>query len=86
MRSRLAADRGRRRCTDDRRIAEAASDWTVKAGAANRIRETGWLKAWRSDAVEAAKREQALLTELASKAGCSTARPFPRSSRASCDL
>ncbi|MGH6754768.1 MAG: FAD-dependent oxidoreductase, partial [Bradyrhizobium sp.] len=39
-------------------------DWIVKAGAANRIRETGWLKAWRGDAVEAAKREQALLTEF----------------------
>ena len=39
-------------------------DWIVKAGAANRIRETGWLKAWRSDATEAAKREQALLTEF----------------------
>lgn len=39
-------------------------DWIVKAGAANRIRETGWLKAWRSDAVDAAKREQALLTEF----------------------
>ncbi len=39
-------------------------DWIVKAGAANRIRETGWLKAWRSDAVEAAMREQALLTEF----------------------
>ena len=24
-------------------------DWIVKAGAAERIRETGWLKAWRSD-------------------------------------
>jgi D-amino-acid dehydrogenase len=39
-------------------------DWIVKAGAANRIRETGWLKAWRGDAIEAAKREQALLTEF----------------------
>lgn len=39
-------------------------DWIVKAGAANRIRETGWLKAWRGDAVEAAKREQALLAEF----------------------
>jgi D-amino-acid dehydrogenase len=39
-------------------------DWIVKAGAANRIRETGWLKAWRSDATDAAKREQALLTEF----------------------
>src|SRR4051812_34282096 len=39
-------------------------DWIVKAGAANRIRETGWLKAWRSDAIDAAKREQALLTEF----------------------
>jgi D-amino-acid dehydrogenase len=39
-------------------------DWIVKAGAASRIRETGWLKAWRNDAVEAAKLEQALLTEF----------------------
>jgi len=39
-------------------------DWIVKAGAANRIRETGWLKAWRGEAIEAAKREQALLTEF----------------------
>ncbi len=38
-------------------------DWIVKADAAQRIRETGWLKAWRSDAVAAAKQEQALLTE-----------------------
>jgi D-amino-acid dehydrogenase len=38
-------------------------DWIVKAGAGNRIRETGWLKAWRSDAVAAAKAEQALLAE-----------------------
>jgi D-amino-acid dehydrogenase len=38
-------------------------EWIVKADAAQRIRETGWLKAWRSDAVGAAKREQALLTE-----------------------
>src|SRR5215218_8349928 len=42
-------------------------DWIVKAGAANRIRETGWLKAWRSDAIDAAKREQALLTEFGIK-------------------
>src|SRR5258708_20906367 len=38
-------------------------EWIVKADAAQRIRETGWLKAWRSDAVAAAKAEQALLTE-----------------------
>jgi D-amino-acid dehydrogenase len=38
-------------------------EWIVKAGAAARIRETGWLKAWRSDAVASAKLEQALLTE-----------------------
>jgi D-amino-acid dehydrogenase len=37
--------------------------WIVQAGAAQRIRETGWLKAWRSDAEAAAKAEQALLTE-----------------------
>jgi D-amino-acid dehydrogenase len=38
-------------------------EWIVKAGAAQRIRETGWLKAWRSDAVASAKLEQALLAE-----------------------
>jgi D-amino-acid dehydrogenase len=38
-------------------------EWIVKAGAAHRIRESGWLKVWRSDAVEAAKREQAFLAE-----------------------
>src|SRR5437763_1652771 len=38
-------------------------DWLVKADAAQRIRETGWLKAWRSDAVGAAKEEQAFLAE-----------------------
>ncbi|HEY3790452.1 MAG TPA: FAD-dependent oxidoreductase [Bradyrhizobium sp.] len=39
-------------------------EWIVKANAAQRIRETGWLKAWRSDAIESAKAEQALLTEF----------------------
>jgi D-amino-acid dehydrogenase len=39
-------------------------DWIVKAGAGKRIRETGWLKAWRSDATEAAKQEQAFLAEF----------------------
>jgi len=38
-------------------------EWIVQAGAAHRIRETGWLKAWRGDSVASAKREQALLTE-----------------------
>ena len=38
-------------------------EWIVKAGAAQRIRETGWLKAWRSDAVGAARQEQAFLAE-----------------------
>jgi D-amino-acid dehydrogenase len=38
-------------------------EWIVKAEAAQRIRETGWLKAWRSDAVGAAKAEQAFLAE-----------------------
>jgi D-amino-acid dehydrogenase len=38
-------------------------EWIVKADAARRIRETGWLKAWRSDAVAAAKEEQAFLAE-----------------------
>ncbi|MBV9559121.1 MAG: FAD-dependent oxidoreductase, partial [Bradyrhizobium sp.] len=36
-------------------------EWIVQAGAAQRIRETGWLKAWRSDNVAAAKAEQAAL-------------------------
>ncbi len=39
-------------------------DWIVKANAGHRIRETGWLKAWRGDGIEAAKAEQALLTEF----------------------
>lgn len=39
-------------------------DWIVKAGASHRIRETGWLKAWRSDAVATAKEEQAFLAEF----------------------
>src|SRR6202161_3085437 len=39
-------------------------EWIVKADAAQRIRETGWLKAWRSDAVAAAKEEQAWLAEF----------------------
>ena len=38
-------------------------EWIVKADAAQRIRETGWLKAWRSDAIGAAKEEQAFLAE-----------------------
>src|SRR5450755_130801 len=38
-------------------------EWIVSAGAAQRIRETGWLKAWRSDAVAAAREEQAFLAE-----------------------
>ena len=38
-------------------------EWIVKAEAGHRIRETGWLKAWRGDAVAAAKQEQALLAE-----------------------
>lgn len=38
-------------------------EWIVRADAGQRIRETGWLKAWRSDAVAAAKKEQAFLAE-----------------------
>lgn len=38
-------------------------EWIVKANAAQRIRETGWLKAWRSDAVRTAREEQAVLAE-----------------------
>src|SRR5579863_3757778 len=39
-------------------------EWIVKANAGQRIRETGWLKAWRSAATEAAKQEQAFLAEF----------------------
>src|SRR5215475_11566614 len=42
-------------------------DWIVQAGAGNRIRETGWLKAWRSDNVAAAKADQEKLTEYGIK-------------------
>ncbi|MCP3417740.1 FAD-binding oxidoreductase [Bradyrhizobium brasilense] len=39
-------------------------DWIVLAGASHRIRETGWLKAWRSDGLAAAQAEQAALAEF----------------------
>ncbi|MGJ5045874.1 NAD(P)/FAD-dependent oxidoreductase [Bradyrhizobium oligotrophicum] len=42
-------------------------DWIVRSGEPQRIRETGWLKAWRSDAVGAAKAEQAFLAEYGIK-------------------
>lgn len=38
-------------------------EWIVKADAAQRIRETGWLKAWRSDAIAVARAEQAFLAD-----------------------
>jgi D-amino-acid dehydrogenase len=38
-------------------------EWIVKADVAQRIRETGWLKVWRSDTVEPARQEQAFLAE-----------------------
>jgi D-amino-acid dehydrogenase len=38
-------------------------EWIVQAGAGHRLRETGSLKAWRSDSVASAKQEQALLAE-----------------------
>src|SRR5215475_9769188 len=41
--------------------------WIVDAGAGNRIRETGWLKAWRSDNLAAAKADQAALSEYGIK-------------------
>jgi D-amino-acid dehydrogenase len=46
---------------------ELHRDWIVKAGVPQRIRETGWLKAWRSDAVAAAKAEQAALADFGIK-------------------
>jgi len=41
--------------------------WIVKANATKRIRETGWLKAWRSDAIEAARQEHDFLAEFGIK-------------------
>ena len=41
--------------------------WIVEAGAPQRIRETGWLKAWRSDAIASAKAEQAALADYGIK-------------------
>ncbi len=38
-------------------------EWIVKAGAGQRIRETGWLKAWRSDSAAVARAEHELLAE-----------------------
>jgi len=38
-------------------------EWIVQAGAAQRIRETGWLKAWRKADGAGARAEQALLAE-----------------------
>ena len=42
-------------------------DWIVRAGATDRIRETGWLKAWRSDNVAAARADQDALIEYGIK-------------------
>jgi D-amino-acid dehydrogenase len=42
-------------------------DWIVKAGVPGRIRETGWLKAWRSDNVAAAKADRAALADYGIK-------------------
>ncbi|MGJ4953194.1 NAD(P)/FAD-dependent oxidoreductase [Bradyrhizobium sp. HKCCYLS20291] len=42
-------------------------DWIVRAGEPQRIRETGWLKAWRSEALAAAKDEQDALAEYGIK-------------------
>jgi D-amino-acid dehydrogenase len=38
-------------------------EWIVQAGAGHRLRETGSLKAWRSNSVETASQERALLAE-----------------------
>ena len=39
-------------------------EWIVKADAGNRIRETGWLKAWRSDAISRGKGRAGLSRRL----------------------
>ena len=42
-------------------------EWVVQAGIPERIRETGWLKAWRGDAHDAARAQQAALAEYGIK-------------------
>jgi D-amino-acid dehydrogenase len=42
-------------------------EWIVQAGEGHRIRETGWLKAWRGDGLAAAQAEQAALAEYGIK-------------------
>ncbi len=42
-------------------------EWIVKANAGTRIRETGWLKVWRSGALDTAKQEQAFLASFGIK-------------------
>jgi D-amino-acid dehydrogenase len=42
-------------------------EWIVKAGAPQRIRETGWLKAWRGDVTASAKAQQDALAEFGIK-------------------
>jgi D-amino-acid dehydrogenase len=42
-------------------------EWVVRANIPERIRETGWLKAWRSDALTPAKAQQAALSEYGIK-------------------
>jgi D-amino-acid dehydrogenase len=42
-------------------------EWVVKAGAPQRIRETGWLKAWRGDVTASVKAQQAALAEFGVK-------------------
>jgi D-amino-acid dehydrogenase len=42
-------------------------EWIVKAGAPQRIRETGWLKAWRGDVTSSVKAQQAALAEFGVK-------------------
>ena len=42
-------------------------EWIVKAGAPQRIRETGWLKTWRGDVMASVKAQQAALAEFGIK-------------------
>ena len=42
-------------------------EWVVKADIPERIRETGWLRAWRSDALDAANAQRAALAEFGVK-------------------
>ena len=85
---RSAASRFRPRATALHGLIGASAklprEWIVKAHAGHRIRETGWLKAWRERCGRGGEAGAGFLVNTASPANCSTVRPSPRSSLISC--